>query len=270
MKKNDRYYPIINILKSINILIIGAVLGAIISHIFNEKNFSTSPILLCIIFLCLASLIYISYEVLSVLNGLKNRVGIKITYIDKKSQNLFEKTKKAIESAYESILILNSPQDQIFSGIGIGNMTSDHVAENDRNEQEYFQALVASALHKGVSYIRIMQLPDGKKYSEVYNNEDKNLSKHINDILALKQNDKNISIGLLKAPMKSLTTFVLIDEKKLIWSIDEIDNKGLHRMRGIFLIEDPRREITQHFRLLFDNVFNNNLGTLTFSDIDNE
>jgi len=261
MKQNTNYSPFSNILKSIIILIVGAVIGTIVNSVFNKSDYSTFQIVLCLVFICLALMTYMIYETLKNIIELRNRVGIKITFIDKTSQNLYKKTTKAVESATESILILNSAHESDVENKNLEN-------ERDRDEKEYFQSLISSAKHRGVSYIRIMQIPDGKACSDIFKKKDKNLTDHINEILELKNKNKNVNIGLLKAPMISLTTFALIDESTMLWSVYEINNQGIQKMRGIFLIEDPRREITQHFKTLFDNAFNNNYGSITFNDLD--
>jgi len=272
MKQSKKHSYTSNILKSIVILIIGAVLGSIVSLIFSKSDVNTIftrsdysyfQIVICLVFICLALMTYMIYETLKYTIELRHRVGIKITFIDRNNQNLYKKTTKAIEAATESILILNSAHDDMFSDEDKKCIE----AERDHDEKEYFQSLITSAIHRGVSYIRIMQIPDGKLYSEVFNKKDKNLTDHIYELLELKKKNKNLNIGLLKAPMKSLTTFALIDESIMLWSVNEINNDGIQKMRGIFLIEDPRREITQHFKSLFDTVFNNNYGTITFKDL---
>ena len=272
MKQYDSYSPFSNILKSIVILIIGAVLGSVvsliisksdISTVFAKSDFSYFQIVLFLVFICLVLMTYMIYETLKYIIELRHRVGIKITFIDKNNQNLYKKTTKAIEAATESILILSSAYDNIFSDEEKKCLKK----ERDHDEKDYFQALITSAMHRGVSYTRIMQIPDGKSYLDVFNKKGENLTDHIHELLELKQKNKNLNIGLFKAPLKSLTTFALIDESVMLWTVNEINSEGVQQMRGLFLIEYPRREITQHFKSLFDTVSNNNYGAITFKDI---
>jgi hypothetical protein len=61
-----------------------------------------------------------------------------------------------------------------------------------------------------------------------------------------RRDKEGLPIELIKVDARRLITFILVDGKYLVWVINELEDER-NRMHGIFIIEDPRREITSHF-----------------------
>jgi hypothetical protein len=59
----------------------------------------------------------------------------------------------------------------------------------------------------------------------------------------------------------------LIDDETLIWQINEILESGDMQMNGIFIIQDPRHEITQHFRAFAESAKRESLGAVQRSEL---
>ena len=79
MKQYNNKSSFSNILKSIIILIIGAVVGTIVSSIYGKSDYSSFQIVISLLFICIALMTYMVYDTLKNIIELKHSVGIKIT-----------------------------------------------------------------------------------------------------------------------------------------------------------------------------------------------
>ena len=84
---------------------------------------------------------------------------------------------------------------------------------------------------------------------------------HYHEMLDLKYSGAvpEKSIYLLKTRALRMTTFLIVDERYLIWEIDEVLHDQQQsfvssRMHGAFIIEDPRKEIIQYFESVLRDI----------------
>ncbi|HFD86250.1 MAG TPA: hypothetical protein ENJ35_01070 [Gammaproteobacteria bacterium] len=118
----------------------------------------------------------------------------------------------------------------------------------------YYQALIQKA-REGVRYERILQIRENQSVADVFG-RDYAYIRHFHDMISEREKNPRLKTRILlrKAKARFLTTFVLVDEVKLLWQVNEfIEGQGM-RMRGIFVFDDPRQEITRHFKAFFDRV----------------
>jgi hypothetical protein len=190
-------------------------------------------------------------------------VGIKIRYVERDDRKervgrkyIFEEAKNVVTRAEESIFVVNSFVFETTPKISPG---ARHVV--DSYEEEYYDALLAHVIRKDLRYERILQLREGQKVQDLVDFPiDDGLAKHLHEMLTEKERRKNDKISLKKVPANRFTTFVLVDKTHLIWQINELvrmkstdSGEVIEKlqMQGIFIIEDPRMEITQHFKKFF-------------------
>jgi hypothetical protein len=178
---------------------------------------------------------------------LRSRIGITIEYVyaDPKHGGrriVYSKAREVVEKAKKQILVLTL--------INEGDKSKDD-EETQREIDKYYEALLERVTKGHVIYRRIVQIPDKKTLKDLV--PDTDYRQHFHRMLDIQEGNPTL-INLQKAPVRRQTTFVLIDGTHLIWQINERLDSGEWQMHGIFIIEDPRREITQYFETFFDTM----------------
>lgn len=256
MKKNKPWA--VNVIQSVALLILGWVGGKIVEDFITEKVLSSSTGAFALTTFVLVLLTVLIGEIIARIRVVEQRVGIRVTYIDRDSGGdrriVFQRAKNIIENAQESILILNS-----------------FIAEQSSTSEEgitYYQTLIRKA-REGVKYERILQLQEGDSVTSIIEGDHAYIQ-HFHDMLHAKESNRQLKMALRKAKAKYMTTFVLVDTTKLLWQVNEIaDGKGM-RMRGIFIFDDPRQEITQYFKDFFDQIaFDNETVPIKHDELPN-
>lgn len=194
---------------------------------------------------------------------LEDTYTIQVTYIDRENKeseiSLFEAIKVYVDLAQKSIIIVNSYLVEHSSAYG---------RESQMARDGYYKALIRKA-ESGVEYKRIVQVkPDNSTLVDMTNHNEDHI-RHFEEMLNCAEARPNIS--LKKAPPRRLSTFMLVDEKYLIWQINElrISNKQENiRLHGAFLIEDPQKKIISHF-LKYYQALDAKSDTMTRYDIRN-
>lgn len=233
-----------NTVQSVSLLLLGWVIGKITEDFITDKVLAsnTGPFVVIVVILVLLTILV--GEMLSSIRSVEQQVGIKVTYFDRDTGEdrgiVFQRAKSVIESAQKSILILNS-------------FISEESVTGDEG-MPYYQSLIQKA-REGVRYERILQIRENQSVSDVIG-KDYAYIRHFHDMLIERERNPRLKARILlrKAKARFLTTFVLVDEVKLLWQVNEfIEDQGM-RMRGIFIFDDPRQEITRHFKSFFDRV----------------
>jgi len=263
MDKDKTPPPQIQIMHVVIVFIAGAVLGAILEQALTSLILPVESLTLLLIFSCLVLLSFMILQMVKYTDDLRHNIGLRILYFDRDRHSratLFSEARKIIEKAKNSIFVLNSilpetpenEEDTIETSIWQNQLT---IQERDR----YYESLVERA-SEGVTYERIIQLMSEQSVQDVV--KDKGYIKHFHRVLDIKDKNNNLPIGLIKAPAKRLSTFVLVDDEVLIWQINEVLKSGGVQMHGIFIIQDPRHEITQHFRAFVESAKRESYGAI--------
>jgi len=177
------------------------------------------------------------------IEGLESTFTIQVNYIDRENKeseiSLFEAIKDYVDRAHESIFVVNSY---------LVEHSSAYDKESQKARDGYYRALIRKAESGVIEYRRIVQVkPDNSTLVDMANHNADHI-RHFEEMLNHAEVLSNIS--LKKAPPRRLSTFMLIDEKYLIWQINELrisNRKESIRLHGAFLIEDPQKKIIGHF-----------------------
>lgn len=177
---------------------------------------------------------------------LVQKVGINFRYISKESgarEELFKQAKKFIEQSRQNIYALT-----YFSSY---SDSDDKNKEISADREEYYNA-IEKAIDREVKYERILQIDThDQKELKTYLGVRKGFTKHIKNVLSKNKYGSNIKI--IEADISLLTTFVLIDEKYLIWEVEE-QEKNVVDIYGIFVIEDHQKQVTGEIKELFSEI----------------
>ena len=235
------------VLQALVPFVAGAVLATLLQQAMTIGALQWSPLFLMLLFFCVGLISVMFFLLFQEVNEIRHSVGINVTYIERKNDraNLFKRAKGIIQTAQESILVVTSFMKE-------GDIAKDQEAILERDE--YYDALIDKVIEsKGkITYQRILQIKEGQEVRELV--ESKEYQRHLHRMLDEKEGHPGLPIGLLKVPAKRVTTFVLIDGKYLIWQINELIDTDTMRMHGIFIIEDPQKEITGPFMKFFEDL----------------
>jgi hypothetical protein len=125
----------------------------------------------------------------------------------------------------------------------------------------YFNSLIDhfKQPRSSVKYRRLLQSPEeeGEKF-----NIEKDLEKaktYLNHIIEMDRLQKTpkTNVELRYIHKKRPTTYAIVDDKYLLWQINQIKKKGEMQMYGMFYIEDPSGVLIQYFREEFDEYWRN-------------
>ena len=260
MIRRPKSSTLVKILPPILSFVIGAIVSTAVGELIIKPLFKSdflNLLIFIIILICLVIIIIMIYILIDFVNELQNRVGLKVDYLDcspgHKQANLYERVRAFIESSEESILALTYLPDYVYRD-------DTKVRDDLIKIRDDFYTSIINQVRKGVRYERILQIDckpnqqDKKALEKLQNNQ--SYLKHFHEMVELMDDQRYKSkLRLYKANTSLLTTFVLIDSKYLIWEIDELLHpSGNLSMYGVFIIEDPRKEITKYFEDFFDEI----------------
>jgi|YNPNPStandDraft_1061719.scaffolds.fasta_scaffold46318_2 hypothetical protein len=253
--------PQVQIAHAVIIFIAGSVLGAILEQALTAFIFPVQSLTIFVIFICLVVMSYMVSQVAKHIDELRHNVGLRIVYFDRDRHGraaLFSEARKVVEKAKHTIFVLNS----VITEVSEEDEEKDETVLQERDR--YYETLLDRAIN-GVTYERVIQLKKGQSVAKSI--KDKGYIRHFHRIFEVKDENQRAPIGLIKAPARRLSTFVLIDDETLIWQINEILESGDMQMNGIFIIQDPRHEITQHFRAFAESAKRESLGAVQRSEL---
>lgn len=201
---------------------------------------------------------------------LGKNVGIKISYFDAEGYRraaLFSEARKVVEKARSNIVVLSSFLVDITDDrINANDFESDRRDKRKANQErdKYYDALIKKAID-GIAYTRLVQLKEEQTIADLA--QDEGYRRHFHRVLDELDENHELKLSLIKIRAKHLSTFVLVDDEDLIWQIDEIQSSGNMQMQGIFIIHDPRREITQHFKDFVESALRQPLGAVRREEV---
>lgn len=260
MVKN-RSTPQIQIAHAVILFVAGSVFGAILEQALTQWIFPVQSLTFFVIFVCLVLVSYMVSQIVQNTNELRHNVGLKISYFDRDRHGrstLFSEARKVVEKAERTIFVLNS----VITEVSEEDDEEDETVLRERDR--YYESLLDRAIN-GVTYERVIQLKKGQSVSKSV--KDRGYIRHFHRIFDVKSERPNLPVGLIKAPAKRLSTFVLVDDETLIWQINEVLESDNIRMHGIFIIQDPRHEITQHFRAFAESAKRESFGAVQRNEL---
>jgi ABC-type multidrug transport system fused ATPase/permease subunit len=251
MRRIEEYFSLnqIAIVQSLVMFIIGAVVSALLGEAL-KSGLQAETIALLVVFVCLALMAYVLFALVRNTDVLRDRVGIKVTYLDESRfsrKYLYQQATDTVKKATKSISVVNS-------FIAESGTESDD-AETKKMRETYYRALLECAKTGKVKYKRIVQLGDNDSVGNLMS-DDTAYAKHFCEILDAKKQNPQLDVGLISVPARRPITFVLVDDDYLIWQINQVfqeNNRTKMRMQGYFLFEDPRHQITESFRAFFES-----------------
>ncbi len=263
--KNTKLTKRASQLSQVLALIGGAVLGVAAEKVFETHVLTSELLTLSLIFICLVLVSYMVKQSVDYSDEIRKNVGIKILYLDKDNvgrEKLFSSAREIVERAQKDIVILNSFMFETSEDAIDPNDPKNEVERKKREIRErdrYYEALIEKAT-EGITYERILQFREGETVADLA--KDDGYKKHFLRVFEAKKKEPDLKISLIKTRAKRFTTFVLVDDENLIWQINELTPSGNMQMQGVFIIHDPRREITQHFRIFIDKANRETLGAV--------
>lgn len=126
--------------------------------------------------------------------------------------------------------------------------------EAKRERDIYFASLLElSAGNHPVRYRRIVQAPNKPDSDKKKSVNARTYLDHIDDMLKLRRNSKPVHVHSID--QRRPTTYVIIDNKILLWQINRIKDAADEEMEiyGMFIVNDPRQILITHFRKEFDH-----------------
>jgi hypothetical protein len=127
-------------------------------------------------------------------------------------------------------------------------------AEAQREQEEYFSTLLSLVgdVNGKLRYRRIVQTEKTNPLeTSLRERQAESYLKHILDMRKRYRNGQKVHLKYIDG--RRPTTFVIIDNKKLLWQINQIGRGGKMEIYGMFIIEDPDKRLLQHFRDEFDH-----------------
>lgn len=234
------------------------VAGALLGYLLSEKLFDLPNIVMFVVLVVLLAMAVLIFYIYRRIHSLTRRQDIQVQYIQRiegdRSQ-LFIEMQRRIESAKNSICILN-----YFTG-----RNEEEVAEEDIDgdaieaRDHYYRALIQQAQRKNFRYKRILQIanPDQRKVWQVVSS--KSYHEHFRQMLDT--HPHNTYTQLLVRTVTRPSTFILIDSHCLLWQINELvsdpqtPNRTITRMHGMFVIQGPENnEVIRNFVKLFNDI----------------
>jgi hypothetical protein len=163
---------------------------------------------------------------------------------------LFKEIQQIVADAKEEILALNwSSEESAFPG------------ESSYARSAYFNELIAAS--RRVPYTRVIQAETwppkyGRTIGSIF---EPGYIAHFRAMLDEQSNRSNASrghpIALTFAPPRVPSTFLIVDNKHLVWELLEMvkppnSEEPKWRIRGLIIVHDPSRQFIPNFRNTFD------------------
>ncbi|HJP95791.1 MAG TPA: hypothetical protein VJ843_00310 [Candidatus Saccharimonadales bacterium] len=125
-------------------------------------------------------------------------------------------------------------------------------ADDKHARDDYFNLLLSLCEHHGGSfqYRRLIQLPLNTYLEDTLGDKAETYLSHIRK---MRQMDKaRQEVHVKSIDRRRPTTYAIIDNKVLLWQINQISLDGEMQIYGMFIVDDPNRVLIQHFRREFN------------------
>lgn len=232
------------------------VVSAIATFVIGTVLEDTGPFMTVLLVIALFPLViliglWVLVSVGNTVQNLEKRVSIKVSYAERGRVDPFGKANEIIDSAEQKIIVCTSfiappekPSKKEEKGVSkyYTNMLQNLIERAKANPRGDYE------------YTRILQFPEGKTdLKEVV--DDLAYLRHFEEMLTCAR-PGNLKIHLRKVNASLHSTFVLVDNTKLIWQLNQVskENKNKTKLHGVFLIDDPFQEITPIFRDHFSQI----------------
>ena len=236
-------------------VISNVITGALLGWTSESSGVHAFAIAFSIAYLLFGSLAVVL--VLTQLRQIRRRIGLNVKYVELTSgqsqSEIYQQVAEYLQLARESIVVVN------------GLLPEIHAEDSQSRlaRERYFETLRHVAKTKyPFFYKRVWQLESFPDYDTMeaellvhWNTVE--ICSHVREIVKQRKTHDDSSV-MFAAPATRLGTYILIDDDRLIWQISEYVNPSEtdenHRnakavqVKGVFLIHDPHRSITGHFK----------------------
>lgn len=190
-----------------------------------------------------------------VLKELEERVNnlegllLRIHYLKVGENGVTEAT--IYQRAMDEVRKANDSIDVFTSYLLEGEDESD---ANRRARDEYFELLLTLCKESKIKeYRRIIQVEKEGHLEDAFRTKAESYLHHIYQMDQMEANHKNVHPRVII--QRRPTTYVIIDKQVLLWQINAVRSKGHMQMYAMFIVEDPRQVLINHFAAEFEPYF---------------
>lgn len=234
------------------------VAGALLGYQVSENQWDWPSIVMLAILIVLLAIAVLVFYIYRRIHSLTRRQKLQVQYIQRieaDRSHLFKEMQRRIETARDSIYILNYFTGKNEEEFGEEDIDGDAVEARDN----YYRALIEKAKQKDFHYKRIVQIsnPEQWKVWQVVRSQ----SYHDHFRQMLDTHAENTFTQLLVRTVQRPSTFILVDRSCLLWQINELvpdpnlPSRMITRMHGMFVIigtQDNR--VIGNFVELFERI----------------
>lgn len=160
-----------------------------------------------------------------------------------KEVDIFERAVNEIKKGRESIDIFTSYL------LEVDSKKTDAKQARDT----YFSTLLSLIKNNNASlrYRRIIQAPANIDLEDTFGEKAQAYLAHIREMIEMGKAGRKVYLKFIDR--RRPTTFAIIDNKILLWQINQIGLEAEMQIYGMFVVYDPGRKLIQHFRDEFDD-----------------
>lgn len=158
--------------------------------------------------------------------------------------------KKLIGEAKKEILTLTTSSIDD----GKGRITDTHSSRVD-----YFRTIeknIELNQESGFKYIRIQQVPRDTENLPVSRFVNTETANHYRRIIELERrlDNQKLNVSIMKMPTQRITSFIIIDRRRIILGVDGIDIANRPYTAGMFVFDDRGGNMVERFIRYFENL----------------
>jgi len=263
----------IEILIAVSSAVAGVLAGPLFERIISPLfDTSTRALLTGFVFLSLLSIV--SVVVMGVfarrqerfinkinieLNDINRRLGLTVSFAHsppKQSKGeIYRMATEFIEKAESEILILyySRPQSKPPEEFKHPLETEEYRTERDKYIATLIEKIKQNK-NKRLFYRRIIQMPEGRDAKLTKERLSPYWIKHVQEVLEIIEEFPDVGY-IKKAPAFLEQSFIIIDQRYVIWGIDSIEPQhGVRYMEGALFFDDPHRELVQYLLGFFERI----------------
>jgi len=241
------------------LFVAGVIVSSVISSLFEGIILWKDLFMnLSIVVLILAAVFFFSESTNRIRNYV-NRIETTVKYVDEPYREqdgvqfkgkVYQELEKLLREAKSEVLTLSTASvDE-----GRGRLTDKH-----SSRASYFQTLennIDKYKEKGFKYVRIQQVPLAEENSPISRYISEETANHFRRVINLERKISNekVSIDIMKASTQRLTSFMIIDKRRIVFGVDGVDDNNRPYVAGMFVLEDKGDKLIQTFNRYFENL----------------
>lgn len=273
MFEKIRKLPAIEILIAVASTIFGILIGPLLEKLISPFIATSTGVLVAgfVLFsiLALISIVLIGifarrherdFEKLNVeLSSINRRLGLTVRFVHDPPRHsageVYRVAREIIEKAEKEIVVLYFARQRDKAEEQRGRNLETEEYRNER--KKYSQAIldkVKQHRNDKFFYRRVIQFPEGRETKFTEARLGKRWFEQAQAIVEL-LNDYKEAAYIKKASVFLEQTFVIVDERYVIWGIDSIDPEHeVQYMEGALFFDDPHQEFVRYLKSFFQRV----------------